>query len=254
MRIRQRCLCLLSFILMASPVAQAQTHELRLALADSTCDAMKRVGEAFQASHPVTISYNCKSSGLLAKGMRGGAVSADIFVSADQEWMDQVVEGDLVERDQVTTPWSNALVVAVPKSSKLQIRTMQDLAGPAVSTILIGDPSTAPFGRRGKEALESAGLWDQIKTKVQTRKNISLLGESLAAAGNTTVGLLFRTNLNDQLREAMVISKTMHKPIRYYLAPLKSAAGKADVTAFLKFLQSRPAREIIAAARFDVEK
>lgn len=230
----------------------ARAGELTLALANSTCDAMSKVGDLYRASHPVRVTYVCKSSGLLAKGLRGGALKADLFVSAAREWMDFAVENGLVESGQAVSPWGNALVVATAKNSPMQRLDWQGLASDKVTAILIGDPSTAPFGRHAKEALEASGLWDRVKHKVQTRKHVQLVAATLATSSPGTAGILFKSSLTDQLRQLHAIDKSLHRPIRYYMAPLKTAAGNAEAAAFLEFLQSRAATEIFQAEGFDV--
>lgn len=229
----------------------AQAGEVSLALANSTCSAMNKVEELYRVKHPVQFTQLCKSSGLLAKGLRGGALNADIFISADREWMDFMVENGLVASERVFSPWGNALVVATPKNSSLQRLDWQDLASDKVTVILIGDPGTAPFGRHAKEALEASGLWDRVKDKIQTRKNIELLAESLATSNASTVGILFKTNLTDQLRQLHTVKKSLHTPIRYYIAPLKASMGNAEITDFLKFMQSKAVKDIFEAEGFD---
>jgi len=95
-------------------------------------------------------------------------------------------------------------------------------------------------------------LWERVKDKIQTRKNIELLAESLSTSSPSTVGILFKSNLTDQLRQLHTIKKTLHEPIRYYMAPLKASSGNAEVVAFLKFMQSKPVKDIFQAEGFDV--
>ena len=242
----------LSLFVAAVFPAHGRAGELTLALANSTCEAMNRVSDLYRSSHPARFITLCKSSGLLAKGMRGGALKADVFVSADREWMDFAIENGLVAAEQASSTWGNALVVATPKSSPIHHLDWQGLASDKVTAILIGDPSTAPFGRHAKEALEASGLWDRVKHKIQTRKNIELLADSLGTSGPGTVGILFKTNLTDQLRPLHTVDKKLHQPIRYYMAPLKASAGNADVMDFLKFVQSQAASDIFQAEGFDV--
>lgn len=241
------------FLLIATAFFQmVQAGELKLALANSTCDAMEKAGNLYRANHPVKLTYICKSSGLLAKGLRGAALNADIFLSADQEWMNFAVENGLVASDRVLSPWGNALVVAAPKNSPLQQLDWQELDSDKVSAILIGDPSNAPFGRYAKEALEASGLWERVKDKIQTRKNIELLAESLASSSPSTVGILFKTNLTEKLRQLHAVNKSLHKPIRYYMAPLKASADHAEVVGFLKFMQSKAVRDIFQAEGYEM--
>lgn len=249
-RAERRLIIALAFLLGAQC---AMAGELKLALANSTCDAMRKVGELYQKSNELQITYICKSSGLLAKGLAGSALAADIYVSADHEWMEYAIEKRLVSKQNVTSPWGNALVLAMPRRSPLQIGNWQELASPKVAKILIGDPSTAPFGRYAKQALESAGLWEHVKGKIATRKNIELLADSLAEAEAGTVGILFKSNLTEKLRESLAVNKPWHQPIRYYMAPLDAASADGEeIKTFLKFVQGRAARDIFQAERFDV--
>jgi molybdate transport system substrate-binding protein len=241
-----------SVFIVASFFPQAQAGELTLALANSTCDAMEKVEALYRATRPVRFTHICKSSGLLAKGLSGGALKADVFVSADRDWMDFAVGNGLVASDRVASPWGNALVVASAKNSPLQRLDWQELASDKVTVILIGDPSTAPFGRHAKEALEATGLWERVRHKIQTRKHVQLVAAALATSSAGTVGILFKSNMTDQLRPLHAVDPALHKPIRYYMAPLKASAGKADVTDFLEFLRSEAARDIFRAEGFDV--
>lgn len=240
------------FFIAAIFLPYARAGEITLALANSTCGAMNKAGDLYRANHSVRFIYLCKSSGLLAKGLRGGALKADIFVSADGEWMDFAVENGLVPTSRIASPWGNALVVATPKGSPIQRLDWQDLASDKVTAILIGDPSNAPFGRHAKEALEASGLWDRVKHKIETRKHVELLAESLATSSPGTVGILFKSNMTDRLRQLHTVKRNLHSPIRYYIAPLNAAAGNAEVTAFLNFLQSKAVREIFQAHGFDL--
>jgi molybdate transport system substrate-binding protein len=241
-----------SVFVVASFFPQARAGELTLALANSTCDAMNKVEALYRATHSVRFTHICKSSGLLAKGLSGGALKADVFVSADREWMDFAVGNGLVASDRVVSPWGNALVVASAKGSPLQRLDWHELASDKVTAILIGDPSTAPFGRHAKEALEATGLWEQVRPKIQTRKLVQLVAAALATSSPGTVGILFKSTMTDQLRPLHAVDPALHKPIRYYMAPLKASAGKADVTDFLGFLRSEAARDIFRAEGFDV--
>jgi molybdate transport system substrate-binding protein len=181
-------------------------------------------------------------------------LKADIFVSADREWMDYAIQNGLVDPNHVVSLWGNALVVATAKATPLRLAKWEDLASDQISTILIGDPGTAPFGRYAKQALESSGLWDRVKHKIETRKNISLVAESLAAGNGGTVGILFRTHIGDTLRELHRVNPAWHPPIRYYLAPLGTAAGNPETARFLKFLQGGQARSAFEARGFELGK
>lgn len=225
-------------------------HALTIAAANSTCESLSVVGELYSRQHGVRIEYICKSSGLLAKGLEGKAIQADIYLSASEEWMEKMKQLGLLETGSVFAPWSNTLVVAVPVNSPLTLSRWEELASGKVQHIMIGDPGTAPFGRYAKEALEASKLWEQVRVKIETKKHITLLAEHLAAADPHTVGILFKTNLGSGLRAVLTVPPTLHEPINYYIGRLKDAAEVDQAERFLRFLRTEEARKVFDDAGF----
>jgi molybdate transport system substrate-binding protein len=221
------------------PVSNIQAQELTLAVANSTCKAMKRVGHLYVQQHDdIRLNYICKSSGRLAKGLNGNAIEADIYLSASRQWMDYMIDAELVAPAHVSHLWGNELVVATPLRSNISNFKWDDLKSNKVESILIGDPSTAPFGRHAKQAMKSTNLWKEVRHKIQTKKHMTLLAETLAEASPATVGLLFLSNVDQSVRVLDRIDAGLHDPIRYYLAPLVKEHQKENVTSLISFIQS----------------
>lgn len=229
-----------------------QALELTIAAANSTCAAVKTVGEQYSSTRNLKINYICKSSGLLAKGIRGGAIQPDIYISANKQWMDYMVKGGLVAADKVISPWGNRLVISAPADSPLEINTWNDLVSDKIKTILIGDPGTAPFGRYAKQAMKNSGIWEQARQKITTKKHITLLAETLAQSDNETVGILFSTNLTDRLRSIYPIDPSLHPAIRYYMAPLEQSSDLPAATALIDYICGDPGMVIFETAGFNV--
>jgi molybdate transport system substrate-binding protein len=232
---------------------QIYAGDLTVAVANSACNTIKKVGEIYSKNHGHKITYICKSSGRLAKGLRGEAISADIYISANRLWIDYMLKQDLVLKQDIISPWGNKLVVAVNKLSNLDINDLSELATDNVKTILIGDPGTAPFGRYAKETLKKTKLWEKVKHKIVTKKHITLLADALAIADASTVGILFFSNTTIQHRVGYSIDKSWHSAIRYYLAPLKNTSNLKHVSDYISFLQSPLSQEIFSDAGFDVK-
>jgi len=226
---------------------------LNLAVANSTCSAIKEVGKIFEDRNNIKINYICKSSGRLAKGLNGSAIKADIYISANQKWMDYMIKNNLVQADKVTSPWGNELVVATRKDSTLKLIDWSELASDKVKSILIGDPGTAPFGRYAKQAMQSTGVWGNVKNKIKTKKHITLLAETLADADANTVGILFASNISEKHRVIYPVNTSWHPPIRYYMAPIKNTLENDSANSLLKFIQGNEAREIFKSEKFKVE-
>ena len=237
-----------------SAATGARAADLTIAAANSTCVAIKKAGAAFAEHQPVTLDYICKSSGRLAKGLAGGAIAADFYISANKAWMDRAVDAALVDAANIRSLWGNVLVVASPRDSGLELATLDDLTAPGVEKILIGDPSTAPFGRYAKQAMNNAGVWETIKPKIATKKHITLLAESLAKADGSSVGILFSTNLRPDLKALVKVPGDLHDPIRYYAAPLKKGPGDdALVARFMAFLEGPEGQRSFREEGFDVQ-
>jgi len=250
--LRYFCIVLMYTIIGGFPTA-LYASELNLAVANSTCSAIKKVGQLFEQRNSTSINYICKSSGRLAKGLNGNTITADIYISANRKWMDYMIENRLVEGDDVISPWGNKLVVATKKDSQLQISEWSMLTSNEVRKILIGDPGTAPFGRYAKEALQSTDIWEKVKYKIETKKHITLLAETLADSDVNTVGILFASNITARLRKIYAVNNAWHSPIRYYMAPIKGSDKKDEVLALLEFIQESKAQEIFRAAEFKVD-
>ncbi|AKH19418.1 molybdate ABC transporter substrate-binding protein [Sedimenticola thiotaurini] len=230
-----------------------QAQDLTIAAANSTCNAIKAVGQQYSQNHAVNIRYICKSSGLLAKGIRGRAIRADIYISANRAWMDYMIKAGLVTADKVASPWGNRLVVSAPANSPLKFDTWKDLMSDPVKTIFIGDPGTAPFGRYAKQAMQKSGIWEQVKQKITTQKHITLLADTLAESGGHSVGILFATNLTPQLRILHPVDPSLHPAIRYYMAPLENETDMSGAMALADYINSDAAKAVFETAGFVVE-
>jgi len=244
---------LLLTTILLSLAGSSCASELILAVANSTCAAIKKMGHLYEQPRDIKLNYICKSSGRLAKGLKGGAIKADIYISANHKWMGYLIDASMVSSGRVVSPWSNELVVAVPKTSPIKNIAWGDLASDKIKTILIGDPGTAPFGRYAKEAMQSTNLWERVRKKITTKKHITLLAHALAESDGSTLGVLFRSNVNSKLSVVHTINKSWHSPIRYYMAPMKSSSNHDQVSSLLEFIQSDEVREIFTKEGFIFE-
>ena len=245
-------LWLISLLLLFFSSANADSHQLTVAAANSTCATIKKVGELFKKKSNININYICKSSGRLAKGIKGKAIKADIYISANKSWMDKMIESKMVEQNRVSSLWGNLLVVSTNKQSQLKLDEWIELTSNKVKTIIIGDPGTAPFGRYAKQALKSTGIWESVKHKIETKKHITLLADTVAKSEHGTVGILFRTNVNSEMKVIYSLDESWHKPVLYYSAPVTGSANSAESRSFLKFIKDIDAQQVFKDAGFKV--
>ena len=230
----------------------ATAAELHLALADSTCAAMHEAGSAFSLETGIGLQYTCKSSGQLARGIQAGIIKADFFLSANSKWMYSVVDHGLINQKYVRRFLSNELIVVTRENSTISLQELSDLTSPVVTTIIIGDPSRAPFGRYAKQALKRTGLWDEVRSKIVTKKKISHAITSLKVAEEGTVAILYRSGLADSMRLQVKIPTASTGPIEYYSAPLIASEHNNEMAIFLSFLDSDHFRKIFKNTGFTI--
>ncbi len=247
---RRSALVLIVACLAALP---AQAAEIRVFAAASLRSALDRVAADHEAAtgDDVTISY--AGSGTLARQILLGA-PADIFVSANTGWMDEVAKAGLIAGDRRRDILGNRLVlIAHEAMEETAIGPDLDLSG------MLGDGRLAmalvdsvPAGQYGKAALEYLGLWDSVAPAVAQADNVRA-ALALVATGEAPLGIVYATDARaePQVRVIGTFPEESHPPITYPAALLDSAADEADL-AFFDALSAPSAAAIFAAEGFTV--
>jgi molybdate transport system substrate-binding protein len=218
--------------------APEATVELTVSAAASVQDALNDIQVAYQAAEPtVTITYNFGSSGSLAQQIAQGAPT-DVFLSASQQWMDDLEEkGQLLDgtrRDLLL----NSLVMIVPQN-KTEVTDFSDFATDQVNKLAMGEPESVPAGRYAKEALISLNLFEGVQSKLVFSKDVRQV-LSYVETGNVDAGLVYATDaqLSDQVRVVATAPIESHSPIVYPVGVVADSENSEAAQAFIDFLSS----------------
>ena len=197
----------------------------------------------------VKISY--AASPTLAKQIESGA-PADIFISADLDWMDYLEQHNLIKPPTRKNLLGNRLVIVAPADSnlKLDIKPSFDLAGALKGGHLsMADPDSVPAGKYGKAALEKLGVWSSVRAAVAPAENVraALLFVSRREA---PLGIVYATDakVESGVKILGVFPDDSHDPIVYPVAATKTA--KPDAAPYLAFLRSSAAKSIFESYGF----
>ena len=203
----------------------------------------------------LVISYG--SSGTLAKQIQSGA-PADLFISADQKWMDVLAKDGAIKPDTRENLVGNVLVLVAPGTAgapEMKIDKGFDLAGAlgdgklAVCTV-----SSCPAGIYGKEALTKLGVWDAVSPKLAQADNVraALL---LVARGEAKYGIVYATDAKAEPKVKVVgtFPEASHTPIVYPVAITKDAKSP-DAAALESYLSAPEAVTILEGQGFEVLK
>jgi molybdate transport system substrate-binding protein len=236
-----------------------QAADITVSAAASLTHALRDVAPLFEAAHPAhKLRFNFGASGgLLAQMARGAPV--DVFISADQETMDQAQAQGLVRAAQRRNVASNTLVVVVPTAAGpsssvpkplAMPTTLNDLARPAFARIAIGLPASVPAGRYAQAALEAAGLWAAIAPKMIGAHHVRQALDYVARA-EVDAGFVYATDaalMPGKVKVAFTVPTA--KPILYPAAPLAAAPRAAEGMKFVDFLLTPAAQAVLAKHGF----
>ncbi len=245
-----RALRSLTFAAAALLGVAAHAGEITVSAAASLTNALRDIAPMFEAAHPGTkVQLNFGASGaLLAQIAKGAPV--DVFVSADQESMDQAQAQGLVKPGQRRDVVSNTLVVIVPTAAARVPKALGDLSGAGYARIAIGLPASVPVGRYTKGVLEAASLWGAIEPKMIGANNVRQALDYVARA-EVDAGFVYATDaalMPDKVKVAFTVPTT--RPILYPLATLAGAPNPGEGAKFIDFLFTPPAQAVLARYGF----
>jgi molybdate transport system substrate-binding protein len=198
------------------------------------------------------ISYAASSA--LARQMEQGA-PADLFISADLDWMDYAAGKNLIRPDSRFNLLGNKIVLIAPRDSRTTTLALTggDLAKAlAGGKLSMGNVDAVPAGKYGKAALEKLGAWTSVKDSIAQAENVraALL---LVARGEAPLGIVYGTDAAAEpgVKVVATFPEDSHPPITYPAA-LTRESKNADAKSFLDFLRSAKARAVFEKQGFTV--
>lgn len=236
--------------------AAAQDEPVTVFAAASLTDAVTTIAEAHEQAtgQPVRLSF--ASSSTLARQIEAGA-PAQIYLSANERWMDYVEDLGLVEPGTRLSPIGNALVLVAPADSTL------DPIAPADATdltaflepgerIAVGDPDHVPAGLYAREALESLDLWETAEDRLARAADVRA-AMALVETGEAPLGIVYATDaaVSDGVKVVGRFPEDSHTPITYPFAIIAGQDSPA-VRAVFEALLDAEAQAVFDAAGFTI--
>jgi molybdate transport system substrate-binding protein len=244
---RARPLATALCVLVIASSTRAQT--LRVAAAADLQFAMKDLATRFEKDTGTEILVSYGSSGNFSSQIENGA-PFDVFFSADALYPDRLIKSGAADAKSLVTYAQGHLVLWAPPGANLQLvqKGFSALQDPRVQKIAIANPEHAPYGRAAVAALQKAGLYERLKSKLVLGENISQAAQ-FAQSSSAEVGIIA---LSLTFAESMKNGERWEVPAEYYPAILQTAvvihssASKAVANAFLRFVVSEEGRTILS--------
>ena len=217
-------------------------------------DALKEIAADYQKRSGKTVAVSLAASSALARQIEASG-GADIFISADLDWMDYLdKKGLIAARAAARTCWATGWCWS---RARMPIPTIAiaphfDLLGALKGgRLAMADPDSVPAGKYGRAALTSLGVWNGVVDHLANAENVRV-ALAYVARGEAPLGIVYETDAKAEPNVKMVgmFPENSHPPILYPAALIKDA--KPEARAFLAFLSSPDARAVFEKDGFTV--
>jgi molybdate transport system substrate-binding protein len=234
----------------------AKAQSLTVFAAASLTEAMRAIDQAWTAQGHPRLLFSFAASSTLARQLDQGA-PANIFASADEEWMAWAVKHHLIVETSIRDVLTNKLVLVVPKdhAHRIDIKPGFELAallGPS-GRLAVGDPAHVPAGRYAQQALTKLGLWDAVRNRLAPADSVrsALL---LVERGEVPAGIVYLTDamVSSQVAVAGTFPPDSHERIAYPFAVTRYGDTPA-ARALMDFIIGTEGQKIFARFGFGTE-
>lgn len=241
--------------LVGASISHAQQPQVTVFAAASLQNALEDAGKAFTAKTGTPVRFSFAASSALARQLEQAA-PADMFASADLEWMDWVAARNLIRKDTRVELLGNRLVVVAAKDGPATVALTKDGIAKALGSgrIAMGDVSAVPAGKYGKTALEKLGLWDGVANNLAQVENVRA-ALRLVSRKEAPLGIVYQTdaNVDSDVKVVATFPADSHAPIVYPFAVTANSTNKG-ANDFLAFLSGPEAKPLFEKQGFAVLK
>lgn len=239
-------------VLLGAAPALAQGRGPLVLAAASMQEALTDAANRWTATGHARPVLSFAASSALARQVEAGA-RADLFVSADEEWMDYLQNKGLLHTGTRARLTGNRLVLVAPAASRITLHIAPRFAlarALGAGRLAMADPASVPAGRYGKAALETLGVWPSVANRIAPAENVRA-AMALVERGAAPLGIVYATDARASARVRVVgaFPASSHPPITYPVARLR-ASIHPEAEAFRRFLISREGRAILARRGF----
>lgn len=238
-------------------LAGGETKTVTVFAAASLKNALDAAVAEYQKSTGTKVLSSYAATSALAKQIEQGA-PADVFISADLDWMDYLAGKALIRNDTRVNLLGNRLVLIAPASSNISLKIEPGFALAAAlgeGRLAVGDVKAVPAGKYAKASLEALGIWPVVEPRLAQAENVRA-ALALVARGEAPLGIVYQTDAASDPNVKIVgeFPANTHPPIIYPVAVTKAANAPDTAKALIDYLRSAQAAEVFTKQGFIVLK
>jgi molybdate transport system substrate-binding protein len=229
------CLWLLG---LQNAAAEADKAPITVFAAASLTNVLQDLGDGFTRETSIPVRFSFAASSALARQIENGS-PADVFFSADLEWMDYLQTRNLIQRDSRRDVLGNRLVLIAPADSTVKLTIAPHFALVAAlgkGRLATGDPDAVPVGRYARQALTALGVWNEVADRL-VRADSVRSALAFVDRGEAPLGIVYETDalIDKRVRVVDMFPASSHMPIVYPIALTGSAKG--DAARFVAYIR-----------------
>lgn len=233
------------FVFSPTFAADQSSRELTVFAAASLTNVMQELSAAYMQATGVRVRLSFAASSALARQIESGA-RADVFFSADIEWMDYLQARRLIDVASRHDVVGNSLVLIAPADSRIELRIARDFPLARVlgtGHLSTGDPDSVPVGKYAKSALSKLGVWGDVADRIVRADNVRT-ALVYVDRGEAPLGIVYATDaaIDRKVRVVDTFPADSHAPITYPIAATRTA--KPGAIAFVDYMRSSAAGAI----------
>ena len=246
--------CLIAMTAVGQSCATAPSTTLTVYAASSLTRALDDLAPVFAAQSGVRVRASYAATSTLARQIESGA-EADVFISADQIWMDYLASRSRIVMATRTDILGNRLVLIVPSDRPVTVALTPgvDLAGLlGRGRLATGDPAHVPVGRYARQALTALGVWSVAEPRLVPAES-AIAALALVERGEVPAGIVYESDalVSGRVHVAGVFPAASHDPITY-AAAIVAGRDRPVARQFLEFLKSPAAGAVFTRYHFIV--
>jgi molybdate transport system substrate-binding protein len=236
--------------------AWAQSQNVVLFAAASLKDALDEIDKQYQVDTDKHLITSLAASSMLAKQIEVGA-PADVFISADLDWMDYLAQRNLIKPETRKNLVGNELVLIAPKDSAIETKIEPNFPLAALlagGRLAMADTNAVPAGKYGRAALEKLGVWEAVSGQIAQAENVRA-ALALVARKEAPLGIVYRTDAAAEpgVKIVAVFPADTHPPIIYPIA-VTARSTNPDSVGLVMYLLSPKVAPLFEKQGFTVFK
>ncbi len=234
---------MLAFTALLALNCSPRKADLLVAAAADLTPAFEELGQKFEQQTGKKITFTFGSTGNLTKQIENGA-PFDLFAAANIEYIEQLERQELIVPGTKQLYARGRITIWTRADSPIQIRSLEDLARSDVKRIAIANPEHAPYGVAAREALQSAGIWQSVESKIAPAENVRQALQ-YAETGNADAAIVALSLSVQSSGRWALVPEDLHRPLDQALAIIKDSKHEQLARQFADFINSPEGRAVM---------